>query len=94
MSESTFTFRIDEDLKRQFALAAKGRDRTSAQLLRDFMRDFVRQQQEAQAHDQWFRREVQLGIDAAKAGDLLSADEVEAEAAAWREEKRQKTANL
>lgn len=93
MSEATFTFRIDEDLKRQFALAAKRRDRTGAQLLRDFMRDFVRQQQEAEAHDQWFRREVQLGIDAAQAGDLLSAGEVEAESAAWREAMQQKTAN-
>jgi len=93
MSEATFTFRIDEDLKRQFALAAKRRDRTGAQLLRDFMRDFVRQQQEAEAHDQWFRREVQLGIDAAQAGDLLSAGEVEAESATWREAMQQKTAN-
>ncbi|MHB1098711.1 MAG: CopG family ribbon-helix-helix protein [Burkholderiales bacterium] len=93
MSEATFTFRIDEDLKRQFALAAKRRDRTGAQLLRDFMRDFVRQQQEAEAYDQWFRREVQLGIDAAQAGDLLSADEVEAESAAWRKAMQQKTAN-
>ena len=43
MSEATFTFRVDESLKEQFTTAAKGRDRTGAQLLRDFMRDFVRQ---------------------------------------------------
>ena len=55
MNEATFTFRVDETLKNQFATAAKSRDRTSAQLMRDFMRDFVRQQQEAAAHDAWFR---------------------------------------
>src|SRR5689334_6882737 len=65
MSEATFTFRVDEGLKDQFSTAAKARDRTGAQLLRDFMRDFVKQQQEAAEHDSWFRREVQIGLDAA-----------------------------
>lgn len=90
MSEATFTFRVDEALKEDFATAAKSRDRTGAQLLRDFMRDFVRQQQEAAAHDAWFRREVQLGIDSAHAGRLVPADEVEAEFTARRAETRRK----
>lgn len=90
MSEATFTFRVDEALKSEFAQAAKLRDRTGAQLLRDFMRDFVRQQQEAAEHDAWFRRQVQQGIDSANAGDLLPAEEVEAEAAAWRAETRRR----
>ncbi|MBU1666616.1 MAG: hypothetical protein KKG92_14655 [Gammaproteobacteria bacterium] len=88
MSEATFTFRVDEALKHEFAVAAKSRDRTGAQLLRDFMRDFVRQQQDAAEHDAWFHRQVQIGLDAANAGDLVTADEVEAEAAAWRAETR------
>ena len=79
MSEATFTFRVNEDLKSQFTTAAKANDRTGAQLLRDFMRDFVRHQQEAAEHDAWFRRQVQRGIDSANAGRLISADEVEAE---------------
>jgi len=61
MSEATFTFRVDDALKSEFAQAAKARDRTGAQLLRDFMRDFVRQQQEAAEHDVWLRRQVQMG---------------------------------
>ena len=43
MSEATFTFRVDEALKAEFSNAARNRDRNAAQLLRDFMRDFVRQ---------------------------------------------------
>lgn len=92
MSEATFTFRVDEGLKDAFSTAAKSRDRTGAQLLRDFMRDFVRQQQDAAEHDAWFRRQVQAGLDAANAGDLISAEEVEADAAAWRAETRRKMA--
>lgn len=90
MTEATFTFRVDENLKADFSKAAKDKDRSGAQLLRDFMRDFVRQQREAVEHDAWFRREVQAGIDAANAGDVIPADEVEAEAAAWRAETRRK----
>jgi len=84
MSDATFTFRVEESLKNDFTAAAKSRDRTSAQLLRDFMRDYVRQQQDSAEHDAWFRRQVQAGQDAANAGELLPAEDVEAEATAWR----------
>jgi len=90
MNEATFTFRVDEVLKNEFAAAAKSRDRTSVQLLHDFMHDFVRQEQETAEHDAWFRRQVQVGIDAANTGDLISVEEVEAEATAWRAGLRRK----
>ncbi|MDG3440505.1 CopG family ribbon-helix-helix protein [Nitrospirillum amazonense] len=94
MTETTFTFRVDETLKTAFAEAAKSHDRTGAQLLRDYMRDFVRQRQEAADYDAWFRAEVQAGIDEADAGDTVSAEEVEAEAEAWRAEARRKLAGF
>jgi len=90
MGEATFTFRVDDNLKQEFTRAAKSRDRSGAQLLRDFMRDFVHQQQEAAEHDAWFRREVQVGKNAADAGDVISAEDVEAEAAAWQAEMRRR----
>jgi predicted transcriptional regulator len=90
MSDATFTFRVDESLKDEFSSAAKARDRTGAQLLRDFMRDFVKQQQEAAEHDAWFRRQVQVGLDSANAGRLVAAEDVEAEFAARRDETRRK----
>lgn len=84
MSNATFTFRVDKALKTEFAEAAKLRDRTGAQLLRDFMQDFVRQQQEAAEQDAWFRRQVQLGQDSANAGNLVLGDHAEATFAARR----------
>lgn len=84
MSEVTFTFRVDEALKSQFATAAKERDRTAAQLLRDFMREFVREREEAAEHDAWFRRQVQTGLESANAGNLVPASEVETRFAAKR----------
>ncbi|RUO65968.1 Predicted transcriptional regulator [Pseudidiomarina planktonica] len=84
MSDSTFTIRVDDTLKSQFTQAAKSRDRSGAQLLRDFMREFVKQQQDTAEYDDWFRREVQAGLDSANAGNLVSAAEVEAQFAARR----------
>lgn len=84
MRDTTFTFRVDDALKAEFSRAAKAKDRTGAQLLRDFMKEYVRHQQEAAEHDAWFRSEVQVGIDSANAGDLTPAAEVEARFAAKR----------
>lgn len=90
MTEATFTFRVDEALKADFAEAARSRDRTAAQLLRDFMRAYVREQRAAGEHDGWFRKEVSDGLAAAAGGDTLSSEEVEAEAVAWRAETRRR----
>lgn len=84
MSQATFTFRVDEELKNEFAVAAKACDRNGAQLLRDFMREFVRQQKEAADHEAWFRRQVEAGLASADAGRLVSATEVEAQFATRR----------
>jgi predicted transcriptional regulator len=84
MSDATFTFRVDDSLKHAFVTAAKASDRTAAQLLRDFMREFVQQQREAADHDTWFRRQVQAGLASAEAGHLVPAADVEARFAARR----------
>jgi predicted transcriptional regulator len=86
MPDATFTFRVEDELKAAFTEAAKAHDRTGAQLLRDFMRDYVSRQQNEQEYDSWFRRQVQAGIEDADAGRIVSADEVEAEFAARRAE--------
>lgn len=84
MNEATLTFRVDEALKDQFSTAAKSRDITAAQLLRDYMRDFVSQQQSS-SYDTWLREQVQAGLESANAGRLIEADKVEAEFKARRE---------
>ncbi|MGE3871765.1 MAG: CopG family ribbon-helix-helix protein [Parvibaculaceae bacterium] len=78
MTESTFTFRVEEELKAAFGEAAKAHDQTGAQLLRAFMRDYVKNQKDLADYDVWFRRQVLAGIDSAKAGNLIPNEEVEA----------------
>ena len=70
MGESTFTFRVDEDLKAAFTETAKAQDRTAAQLLRFLMRETVERRNNAQknaqtnalAHDEWFRGQVEQAL--------------------------------
>lgn len=62
MADSTFTFRVDEELKAAFAEVAAAQDRTVAQLLRVLMREATHLWREAQEHDAWFRDEVAQGI--------------------------------
>jgi len=86
MREATFTFRVDETLKSEFTTAAKASDRTGAQLLRDFMREFIKKEQEAAEYDQWLRQKVEAGRAEAAQGRVISAEDVEAEAAKWRKD--------
>lgn len=84
MPDATFTFRVDESLKQEFSHSAKNIDRSGAQLLRDFMRDFVKQQQ-ATSYDAWFQQQVQSGLDQANAGQLITHEDVEEKFATKRE---------
>lgn len=89
MSETTFTFRVDESLKSEFADAAKTHDRTGAQLLRDFMRSYVKGQQEVAQYDAWLHDKVQRSRASADAGNLIPSAEVEAQFTARRAKTRQ-----
>lgn len=84
MSETRITICVDDKPKAEFAATAKDSDPNTAQLLRDFMHDFVGQQQQSDAYDAWFRRQVRSGQAAADSGYLLPAAEVDAQFAAKR----------
>jgi predicted transcriptional regulator len=75
MSESTFTFRVEDSLKAAFTDAAKQKDRTAAQLLRDFMRSYVAEIQEDAGYDAWFRRKVEAGEKAYREGRFITQEE-------------------
>lgn len=81
MSESTFTLRVETGLKEAFVQAAKLHDRTGAQLLRDFMRDFVQRSREMEEYETWFKASVEAGRLDAREGRVAASDEVEARAA-------------
>jgi predicted transcriptional regulator len=76
MQESTFTIRVDDYLKEAFTEAARVNDRTGAQLVRDFMRDYVQTAREKAEYEEWFKAKVEAGLKAIQEGRILSNDEV------------------
>ena len=82
MATTTFTFRVGDELKSQFANAAKAHDRSGAQLLRDFMREYVRHQGEMVAHEARHRQRPQTGIESVDRGEAVSTEEVKGDGAA------------
>ncbi len=60
--EAVFTLKLEPELRDQFMAEAEATHRPASQILREFMRDFVRRQREARDHDAWFRAEVEQGL--------------------------------
>jgi predicted transcriptional regulator len=75
MRETTVVIRVEDELKAAFAKAA---DRTAWQLLRDFMRDYVKRQANQAEYDAWRRQKIKAGRKAVRAGSVKSNEEVEA----------------
>jgi predicted transcriptional regulator len=60
--EAVFTLKLESDLRDQFMAEAEAADRPASQIVREFMRGFVRRQREARDHDVWFRGQVEQGL--------------------------------
>ena len=85
MPESTFTIRVDDQLKDAFAEAAHTNDRTGAQLIRNFMREYVQASREKAEYEEWFKAKVETGLLELAAGRVISHGEVKARSLARRE---------
>lgn len=60
--EAMFTLKLEPELREQFMAEAAAADRPASQIIREFMRDFVRQQRAAREHDEWFRAEIEQAM--------------------------------
>lgn len=89
MADSTFTFRVDEELKEAFAAVAEREERTAAQLLRLLMRQAVQRREDATDHDRWFRAEVEQAVAEADDPDVHRVSHAELRSS-W----QQQTADL
>lgn len=63
--DATFNFRIDPSLKTAFAAATEAEDKPAAQVLRDFMRSYVKQR-ERRAFEAEARRQSRAIAERAK----------------------------
>ena len=93
MSESTFTFRVDEDLKAAFTAAAKDNDRTAAQILRETMREYIAAEAPpTPEYVEWLRGKVEKSRAQIARGEYLTNEEMKAHFAEKRNELRKRIA--
>ena len=91
MSESTFTFRVDEGLKAAFTAAAKGNDRTAAQILRETMREYIAAEAPpTPEYVAWLRGKVEKSRAQIARGEYLTNEEMEQRMAEKRSKLRER----
>ena len=82
--EAVFTMKLEADLRADFIAEAQAADRPASQILRELMRDFVKQQRQARDYDAFLEKKVEAARNSLQAGKGLSNEEVEAIFAARR----------
>jgi hypothetical protein len=84
--EIIFSMMIEPELRDQFLAEVEAADRPAAQVLREFMQDFIRRQREIREHDAWFRSEVEQALRELDDPDVELIDNEEI-AASWQQQR-------
>ena len=82
--EAVFNLKLDPELRDGFTAAAQAAHRTASQVMRDLMRDYIRQQQLAKEHSEFVQRKVAVAKASVAAGRGRTDEDVEAAFAARR----------
>ena len=83
--EAVFTMKLEPELRTAFMAAAAAADRPASQILREMMRDFIRQQREAHEYEAFLRAKVTAARRSVESGQGHRDADVEAEFSARRE---------
>ena len=84
MTDTTFTFRVDEGLKRAFVESAKSADRSAAQILRAAMRQFGAEQEATAVAAGWLPAKLRRARTDANAGRVYEHGDMKARFARYR----------
>lgn len=79
LKEAVFTRKLEPELRADFIAEAQAADRPASQIMRELMRDYVRQQREARQYDEFLRKKVEAARASVEDGAGRSNEEVESE---------------
>lgn len=82
--KAIFTMKLESQLRDEFMAAATDNDRPASQVVRQLMRDYIRQQRQTREYEQYLQQKVDAGRASMAAGRGSPNDEVEAEFGARR----------
>ena len=77
--EAVFTMKLEPELRREFFAAAEAADRPASHVVRELMRDFIRQQKEAREYEGFLYRKVDHARAQVRSGESSADEDVEAE---------------
>lgn len=78
MANTMFTMKLDTELRDEFMAEAAAADRPAAQIMREFMREFIRKQKDEREYKEFLRRKVEKAKGQMLRGEYRSSEEVEA----------------
>jgi len=90
-TKAVFTMKLEPELRDEFMAATTEDDRPASQVVRELMRDYIKQRRQAHEYDDYLRRKVEAARRQRDAGLHFSNEEVEAEATARRAELLRRT---
>ncbi|MCH4562705.1 antitoxin of toxin-antitoxin stability system [Halomonas sp. EGI 63088] len=82
--QAVFTMKLEPELRADFMAEAAAAHRPASQVLRELMREYVRQQREAREYEAFLRSKVEVARSSMRAGHGRSNEDVEAEFATRR----------
>lgn len=84
--EAVFTMKLEPELRDAFMAAAAAADRPASQIVRELMKDYLRDlEEEKHGYEEYLRRKVERSLKSIEAGHVHSQAEIDADVAARRE---------
>jgi predicted transcriptional regulator len=94
MKEAVFTLKLEADLRDAFMAEAEAAHRPASQIVRDFMREFVRKQQEERDYEAWELADIERGLAEANDPDTVWYDQEDLVKGRWREQRESLLARI
>jgi len=94
MKEAVFTLKLEAELRDAFMAEAEASHRPASQIVRDFMRDFVKKQQEERDYEVWELADIERGLAEANDPNTKWYTQEELQQGRWREQRESLLARI
>lgn len=94
MKEAVFTLKLEAELRDAFMAEAEATHRPASQIVRDFMRDFIKKQQDQRDYDAWLDTELEKAAREADDPNTVWYSQKELQQGRWREQRESLIARI
>ncbi len=94
MKEAVFTLKLEAELRDAFMAEAEASHRPASQIVRDFMRDFVKTQQDQRNYEAWELADIERGLAEANDPNTVWHDQEDLVKGRWREQRESLLARI